>query len=126
DERIGAELSGDGIPDFRPPEIQTELCNRQPRLAEQLDANRRHKHNEDEAKEPRPQSKREVVRSLHDTLILSSTGISSLTTSAGRGAYPRPGANFWPSVSAHFRKSTVAFAFTLSLGFSYIRIHVNE
>ena len=83
---IRAELAGDRVPDFRPPEIEPELLNRQPRLPEQLDANRGHKQDEDEAEQPRPQTKREILGPLHETLILANAAISSLTTSAGSGA----------------------------------------
>ena len=42
------------------------------------------------------------------------------------GAYPSWPANFWPSVSAHFMKSTIAFDCALSFGFSYNRSQVND
>src|SRR5438874_4392248 len=59
-------------------------------------------------------------------LTLASAASSSFTTSGGSGAYPSSAQYFWPSPSAHLRKSTMTWLCALSLGFSYSRSHVND
>src|SRR5262249_48388093 len=98
DERPRAELAGDGIPDVVHPESQPEPRDRELRLTHQLDADRDDDAHEQQRREARDESKCEIPTLQearhHDTLMVPSASISSLTTSGGSGAYPRSGANF--------------------------------
>src|SRR5581483_5306706 len=127
DERQRAKVADDRVPGFGAPEVEPELANRRHRLLHEHEADAAHNDNEDERKRARPQSETQIPRTLsHEVLILASAAISSLTTSAGSGAYPRSAQYFWPSVNAHLTKSTIVFAIALSFGFSYSSSHVND
>jgi hypothetical protein len=60
DERERTELPGDGIPHFRPPEVETELLDRQHRLPRQLEPDCHDNRDEHESEHPGAQTESEI------------------------------------------------------------------
>ena len=118
-----------GVPGIGRPETPAELGDGEQGLPVQLDADADDGDDQQKRERARPETKDDFVRTgarraylgagwRHWTWILASAAISRSTTCFGSGAYPRSVLNFWPSVMAHFMKSTMILACALSLGFS--------
>src|SRR4030095_13252868 len=87
-----AKLAGNRVPDIVDPEGEAELCDGELGWSPHPPPDRHDQQDEAERDRPCHEPESQVLsreRSLHDTLMVLSASIYSLTTSAGRGAEAR-------------------------------------